>query len=609
MDASSETRLRELRLNLAEICLEGRIERIAALCRNPSGDALMTMINSGVRHLAMSKGDQAVAERCHRILSVEHDVGRKVSAYLALNLFTFPHTIDRSFDIVDVPTPLIATVVKAQLAVPMFFTRDGARRRALAHVEATVQEIHKAATVIDELDFRREILTGFMDGYSAVSIYAEDVPLKALAQRRAGLIRLYLETFGLTRDITPAPHQHGIIRLGVLCPGAFSETAALRGHLKGLNRNEFQVTAFVPDEAATSVGAGFEDVADDFLALPVGDIPQAAEIVAAQELDILVCGANITNICRFPWTLLMAQRLAPLQAVMHASNLTTGFQTVDVYLNGVLNEPADGQSDYTEELVLFAGSSNHYIMAGAQVAAGAGHARADRDSGRRGAGGVRREFLQDRTRSGGRLGPHAGSRPGRTSVDVSVQSELDDALPAQGRLPSLRAGAFRGAQRRHRTLARAGTTTEPRANPRRAQRWPISTSTAFPIRARCRCSIRLSVGCPPVVREGHTARCRQSAALLRDLGLDVLVTRSAEHYVTLAIRLLQDHTLRREMREAIGDVARQTGLGQNDGIGERVGQALKDALRRKIGNAARQGDRTSCHAAHAALGSSPTHID
>src|SRR6185436_16945184 len=92
-------------------------------------------------------------------------------------------------------------------------------------------------------------------------------------------------------------------------------------------------------------------------------IPQAAEIIAAQELDILLCGANITNICRFPWTLLMAQRLAPLQAAMHASNLTTGFPTVDVYLNGVLNEPDDAANDYTEELVLFTGSSNHYVMA------------------------------------------------------------------------------------------------------------------------------------------------------------------------------------------------------------------------------------------------------
>src|ERR1700744_5671108 len=174
MDASSEARLRELRLNLAEICLEGRIDRIASLCRNPSGDALMTMINSGVRHLAMTKGDQAVAERCHRILSVEHDIGRKVAAYLALSLFTFPHSVERAFDIVDVPTPLLATVVKTMLAVPVFFTREGARRRALAHVEATVQEIHKAVHVIDEPEFRAEVLNGFMDGYLISALYGED---------------------------------------------------------------------------------------------------------------------------------------------------------------------------------------------------------------------------------------------------------------------------------------------------------------------------------------------------------------------------------------------------------------------------------------------------
>src|SRR5262245_46303292 len=116
-----------MRLNLAEICLEARLDRIAALCRNPAGDALTTMINSGIRHLPMTKTDQAVAERCHRTLSVEHDVSRQVSAYLALSLFTFPHTVERSFELIDVPTPLLATVVKVLLAVPLFFTRDGAR--------------------------------------------------------------------------------------------------------------------------------------------------------------------------------------------------------------------------------------------------------------------------------------------------------------------------------------------------------------------------------------------------------------------------------------------------------------------------------------------------
>ena len=32
MDSQSERKLRDLRLKLAEICLEGRLERLAALC-------------------------------------------------------------------------------------------------------------------------------------------------------------------------------------------------------------------------------------------------------------------------------------------------------------------------------------------------------------------------------------------------------------------------------------------------------------------------------------------------------------------------------------------------------------------------------------------------
>ena len=580
MDETSEARLRDLRLNLAEICLEGRVERIAQLCRNPAGDALMTMINSGVRHLAMTKNDQAVAERCHRILSVEHDVGRKVCAYLALNLFTFPHTIDRSFDIVDVPTPLIATVVKTQLAVPMFFTRDGARRRALAHVEATVQEIHKAATVIDERDFREEILTGFMDGYSAMSIYAEDVPLKNLATKRAGLIRLYIDTFGLARDVVPQRHDHGIIRLGVLCPGAFSETAALRGHLKGIDRKAFQVTAFVPDEAEASVSAGFEDLADDFVALPVADIPRAAQIIVAQELDILMAGANLTNVCRFPWTLLMAQRLAPLQAVMHSSNITTGFATVDVYLNGVLNEPEDAQSDYTEELLLFSGSSNHYVLAGPKVT--------PTTITREQIGVPDSAVLAVSGANFFKIGPDLIDAWAKILAGApAAHLMLYPFNPNWTTHYPHKDGFLRFVQERfaaHEVSVDRLHVLE--AQPSRA---PILGVLAladlyldsFPYSGAVSLIDPLTVGCPPIVREGNTARCRQSSGLLRDLGLDVMVTRTTDHYITLATRLLKDDTLRREMREAVTDVMRQFGAPIDEGIGDVVGDALKAALKRK----------------------------
>jgi predicted O-linked N-acetylglucosamine transferase (SPINDLY family) len=584
MDATSEQRLRDLRLNLAEVCLDGRVERIAALCRNPSGDALMTMIHSGVRHLAMTKADQAVAERCHRILSVEHDVGRKVAAYLALNLFTFPHTIERAFDIVDVPTPLICTVVKALLAVPMFFNRDGGRRRALAHVEATVQEIHKAAMVIDEVEFRSEILTGFMDGYSAMSIYAEDVPLKLLAQRRAELIRMYVEISGLVRERITAPRivKGEPIRLGVLCPGSFSEVAALRGHLKGIDKRQFHITAFVPDEAATTVSANFQDIADDFVPLPVGDIAQAAKLVTAEELHILLSGANLTNTCRFPWTLLMAQRLAPLQAAMHSSSLTTGFASIDIFLNGVLNEPDDAASDYTEDLALFPGSSNHYIMSGGNVAP----EKVTREQ----IGVPDAAILAVTGANFFKIGPDL----------IDAWARILEAVPRAHLLmypfnPNWtthyphKDGFLRFVQDR---FGARGVGVDRlhvlEAQPSRAPILGVLSVAdlyldSFPYSGAVSLVDPLSVGLPPVVREGHTARCRQSAGMLRDLRLDVLVTRTTEHYVTLATRLLQDDSLRHEMREAVMDMTRDAGMTRERGMGHMVGDVLRILLEKKLG--------------------------
>ncbi len=586
MDSDSERRLRELRLNLAEVCLEGRIDRIAALTRNPSGDAIITMINSGVRHLAMTKADQAVAERCHRILSVEHDIGRKVAAYLALSLFSFPHTMDRAFDIIDVPTPLLATVVKTLLAVPVFFTKEGARKRALAHVETTVQEIHKAVTVIDEEDFRKEVLSGFMDGYVVSAVYGEDVSLRTLALKRAELIRMYLEINDLARDVVPPPREpnNTVVRIGVLCPGALSETAAVRGHLLGLDTSVFQVIAFVPDEAATSVAAGFEDLADDFVALPVGDIPRAAGIIAAEKLDVLMAGANLTNACRFPWTLLMAQRLAHLQVAMHSCCLTTGFPTVDLFLNGILNEPDDCREDYTEEVALFPGSSNHYAFPGKPV---------EPETVTREQIGVPDAALL--LLSGAnyfKIGPDL----------INAWARILEAVPHAHILmypfnPNwtthypYREGFLRFVQERF--AARGVPVDRLHVLEAQATRAPILGVLkladlyldSFPYSGAVSLMDPISMGCPPVVREGHTARCRQSSALLREIGLDVLVTKSTDDYVTVVTRLLLDPALRREMSEAVRDVSRTYNFGPGGaegGLGGDVGDILLAALKKKL---------------------------
>lgn len=584
MDQDTERKLRDLRLNLAEICVEGRIERLAALCRSASGDAIMTMINSGVRHLPLTKNDQAVAERCHRILSVEHDIVRKVSAYLGLSLFSFPHAIERAFPLIDVPTQVLPTVVKTLLSLPLFFTRDGARRRALAHLEATIQEIHKAVRVIDEAPFREAILEGFMDGFSLTPVYGEDVSLREIAVLRADLIRLYIETKELDRDVHLGgkPANETVISIGLLCPGAGSETAAVRGHLGGIDRRAFHITALVPDEAASAVGSAFADIADDFLSLPVGDITRAAEMVAERKFDVLFAGANLTNTCRFPWTLLMSQRLARLQVAMHSCPMSTGMETVDLFINGTLNEPDDAAGEYVEELGLVEGSSNHYLFPAGAIEPTP----------------ITREMLGIPE---GALIAASGTnyfKIGPDLVDAWAQVLSNEERVHLVLYPfnpnwtthyPFKEGFLRFVQA---GFAERGVGVERlhviEAQPSRAPILGILKLAdiyldSFPYSGAVSLVDPIAVGCPPVVREGKSARCRQSAAMLRDIGLDVLVTSTIDDYVTLAGRLLKDEALRREIADAVTESGREFEIGTGQPMGAAVGDLLIGALKRKLG--------------------------
>lgn len=583
MDLETEEKLRDLRLELAEICLDARIEKIAALSNAGTGDALAAMYNSGLRHLPMSKSDQAVAERCHRMLTVEHDPVRKACAYLALSLFMYSYKIERSFELIDVPTEIVATMVRAILGLPQFFEKDGARRQALTHLEKSIAEIHKAARVIDEPDFRRNILDGFLDGFVLTPVYGEDVSLKTISVKRAELIQLHLDISGLAQTTTPQwptamPEQ---LRIGILSPGAQSEMAAIRGHLFGLSKERFNITAFVPDAAVDSVSRGVDDLADALITLPTDDIAASAALILREDLDVLISAANITNISTFPWTLLMAQRLARVQVAMHASPITSGFDTVDLFINGALNEPEGAEDDYTEELALVEGSSNHYHFidgatepqplsrsdlglpeTGKIFVSGANAFKIGPDLIR-----AWTDILSAVPDSQLVLYPFnpnwSAHYPQRKSFVKFLQSRFKSAGIDTARLHLLDAQPSRAPILGLLKLADVYL-------------------DSFPYSGAVSIIDPLLCGCPPVVLSGNTARCRQSAALLREIELDVMVAESREDYIAVAARLSGDDSLRDEISQAVEEMAERAGLGRSDFIGGEVGEILWHAFESRL---------------------------
>ena len=277
----------------------------------------------------------------------------------------------------------------------------------------------------------------------------------------------------------------------------------------------------------------------------------------------------------------MAQRLARLQVAMHSSCLTTGFPTIDIFINGHANEPGDAPEEYTEDLALIRGSSNHYVFSGPRV---------EPESVTREQIGVPDAALL--LVSGAnyfKIGPDLVNAWARILENVpSAHILLYPFNPNWTTHYPYKDGFLRFVQARFAArdigIDRVHVLE---AQPTRAPILGILQLAdlyldSFPYSGAVSLVDPLSVGCPPVVREGHAARCRQSAALLHEIGLDVLVTKSTDDYIKVVTRLLQDHGLRREMREAISDASDHPALNTQEGIGHLIGDAMLTALKKKL---------------------------
>jgi protein O-GlcNAc transferase len=125
-----------------------------------------------------------------------------------------------------------------------------------------------------------------------------------------------------------------------------------------LDRSRFDVSLFylgtVVDEAVEEL----QDCADFFYQNnDKGMYRKLVSKIQARELDcIIYLDVGMTPIIQ----LLAALRLAPLQCTTWGHPITTGLETIDVYLSSALMEPSSAQEQYSEELVLLPNLSVSY---------------------------------------------------------------------------------------------------------------------------------------------------------------------------------------------------------------------------------------------------------
>lgn len=270
-----------------------------------------------------------------------------------------------------------------------------------------------------------------------------------------------------------------------------------------------------------------------------GGLRQTARAILADELDVLVHPeVGMASVSY----LLAAMRLAPVQAAGWGHPVTTGSDVIDYYFTCAEMEPADADAHYVERLVRLPGPGVSYSMPAPAPPGARAQAGLPED---------RRIYLC--AQSLFKVHPEmddllaaiaaaderavlvffqAPARRVTEAFAARVQRALARrAVPPRGQLkfvPRMQSGYFR------RVLALADVVLD-------TPRWSGGNSSIDAFAA----------GVPVVTLPGRFMRGRQTAAMLRLMGLEELIAADAQDYVRIALEIARDPARNAALREAI----------------------------------------------------------
>ncbi|HZP64662.1 MAG TPA: hypothetical protein VFB32_00010 [Rudaea sp.] len=307
-----------------------------------------------------------------------------------------------------------------------------------------------------------------------------------------------------------------------------------------LPRERFAVSAFHSGTRVDECTQVFRASVDRFAQVP-SDAHQLAAALREQAPDVIV----YPDVGMSPHDVLLTNlRLAPTQIAAWGHPVTTGSAYIDAYLSCAAMEPADARSHYSEPLVLLPGIGVDYAPVRASAAADRAAFRLSREA-----------HLYVCPQSLFKIHPATDA----LFLDILEQDEaaqlLFFAAPAKAQTDAF--------------VARLTSGMRVRGVPMRNQvkLLPHVSREHFAALLGC-CDVMLdplhwsggntaldalAAGLPIVTLPGSEMRGRQSAAMLRLIGMDDLVASDARDYVAKALRVASDRAHRAALSARIDE--------------------------------------------------------
>jgi predicted O-linked N-acetylglucosamine transferase (SPINDLY family) len=304
--------------------------------------------------------------------------------------------------------------------------------------------------------------------------------------------------------------------------------------VRGLPREDFEVFVYHLLPGVDTVAQRLAQGVEHFRHLPWWRPSQLAPRIRADALDVLVYPELGMGTVPFA---LASLRLAPLQCAGWGHPVTTGLPNVDVFLSSAAMEPPDAAGHYSERLVTLPGIGTRYVAPAVPP-----------DASRASLGLPEGEPLL--------LCPQSLFKihPDNDPLFAAVLRALPEArlLFFEGRDPAL-TDAFR------RRLEQAGIP------PDRVRLVPQCRHDDY-LRINTVCDVMLdtlrwsggntsldALACalPLVTLPGRFMRGRQSAGMLKLMGIEELIAKDADDYVQIVTRLVRDAEWRKDVAARI----------------------------------------------------------
>lgn len=343
----------------------------------------------------------------------------------------------------------------------------------------------------------------------------------------------------------PRRRREGRLRVGFFSNFFFNCTVGryFTSWIADLDPAQFEKVVFYPNEWVANATKEIASAADRFHHLSGFPLHAVARCIAEEDLDVLVYPELGMHAPTFA---IAALRLAPVQVAGWGHPTTTGLASIDAFLSCADMEPEDAQDAYRERLLLLPGIGTRYRRPG-------------------GASTKSREELGLPARGTLYLCPQSLFKIHPDNDELFARVLAAD---PQGRIVFFdhRTEPVKLQFRRRlmQSLERAGIDGE-----RRTVFLGFLPHADY-LRVNSLCDVMLdtvhwsggntsldaiAAGLPMVTLPGGLMRGRQSAAMLRRLGLDSLIARDVSDYADLATRLGRDGDWRREVRSVLAERA------------------------------------------------------